>query len=741
MAAQVALNTVLQSGGGGNPGSTTVSEALPALVEAGPALLSFTSTAQQNELASILLARLSAQFPPPEQQQQQQSSAGIVSSIRAKISGSRSRGSSFNSNGSNSGDARMVRAPARCQPELELLRNLSRTANARLAETDALFILINCIERSLSHVQVAAALSVRTISPAQQEQDDADADMAMRTLNNVLMLHQDARAKFSTELGEGPVSTCGAKTTAALLRCIAKQAQQQAMLVFLAARLLFFSTLFENPFVTVAIEEEGVVGSCAEALRSLAPSTSAEAAQATTELLKLAFNISLYYPRLRPDKARAWRQKHEIASGPESGDASTSSEPTAGEAWADELNGLVEPTIQLFSSSPSFQPDSSGTRPPLQAPVQQAVSLMLNMPTSLSLRHSKIQPRSTTSTALPELPIITRLYDLLALAMHRYLPEPGIPIHAQGQTRQYATGDPDSETTLSAARSQAARDGLGGPAGDPEIGLEPLVLLARKYVTEDEGSSNASASRAKGGEGAARLTARESLRSRILPDDLHRSISPHKQPTLTGLLIRLMSSVMFPRLARAAGELLLAICNGNPTELSDAVGYGPAAGFLALQGACTAFGGAASDSGSTPVAPTRRESVPSASTISSRAGRPVHPITGRFADITDGESGRDGDGEGNGGGGGGDDDAALADMTPEEREREAERLFVLFERLNRTGVVQVGNPARDPDARAKVEALTEEEERREREREEAADEAEALRDLEAYKKRRQGGGA
>lgn len=34
----------------------------------------------------------------------------------------------------------------------------------------------------------------------------------------------------------------------------------------------------------------------------------------------------------------------------------------------------------------------------------------------------------------------------------------------------------------------------------------------------------------------------------------------------------------------------------------------------------------------------------------------------------------------------------LKDMTDEEKEREAERLFVLFERLKKTGIIDVENP-------------------------------------------------
>jgi hypothetical protein len=57
----------------------------------------------------------------------------------------------------------------------------------------------------------------------------------------------------------------------------------------------------------------------------------------------------------------------------------------------------------------------------------------------------------------------------------------------------------------------------------------------------------------------------------------------------------------------------------------------------------------------------------------SAGDREVNPITGQFLD------------EENQG-------PSLADMTDEEKEREAERLFVLFERLKKTGVVDVENP-------------------------------------------------
>lgn len=52
----------------------------------------------------------------------------------------------------------------------------------------------------------------------------------------------------------------------------------------------------------------------------------------------------------------------------------------------------------------------------------------------------------------------------------------------------------------------------------------------------------------------------------------------------------------------------------------------------------------------------------------------INPITGQYVDAETQEG------------------PSLADMTDEEKEREAERLFVLFERLKKTGVIDVENP-------------------------------------------------
>ncbi|KAK0524476.1 hypothetical protein OC842_005820 [Tilletia horrida] len=730
--------------------------ALVALVNAGPAVLTVADAQQQQDLAALLLTRL--QDPPTSTQPS--------SAAESK----------------------------KCMPELELLRNLSRASNPRLAQPDALTTLTAFVQRPL-HL-LATQDNGQTKEKGNREPSvivvDADTDMAMRTLNNMLMLHPTLRTKFSSDLpiprttqvaaatdkagapeqaqrasdSEGKETTMinGAQATARLLRAISATAgqEQHAMPVFLAARLLFFSTLFENRFVMQAVERERLVesyaqGVCSLTSSSLGPGTAAAAAQtqALAELLKLAFNVSLYYPRLRPGRALAWEAKQDETDGKSeatappsaSSSATTSKQATAGEAWAEELEGFAEPTVKLFVklSTTASTSKLALERPPLEAPMQQTISLMLNMPTASSLSSTGTAPvpgasnkkKQTDSngsgtpnppdTAPAELDVVVKVFELLAVALHRYFPPARrSSVHSSTSSSssasssqridslRYATADPDSESVLNAARAQAAKDGLGGSSGegggkegDPEMVLEPLVLLARKYVAEDAG----------GREGV--RTARQSFRERLLPDNLDRSTPPHAQATLTGLLIRLISSVMFPRLARAAGELLLAVCNGNPRELSSTVGYGPVAGFLALLGGSIEI----PDGTDTTSSTTDAGQTPSAKSGSSR---PVDPITGRFADHDEADvSSADGAGQDG--------------MTPEEREREAERLFVLFERLNRTGVMSVANPALDPQTRAKVEELTEEEERAEREREEREEreeEQEALRDLEAYKARK-----
>ncbi|CAG8745161.1 11389_t:CDS:2, partial [Gigaspora rosea] len=56
---------------------------------------------------------------------------------------------------------------------------------------------------------------------------------------------------------------------------------------------------------------------------------------------------------------------------------------------------------------------------------------------------------------------------------------------------------------------------------------------------------------------------------------------------------------------------------------------------------------------------------------------------------------------------------SLSDMTDEEKEREAERLFVLFERLKKTGVMNVVNPVEEAAKSGKINEIIDDEEKEE----------------------------
>lgn len=77
-------------------------------------------------------------------------------------------------------------------------------------------------------------------------------------------------------------------------------------------------------------------------------------------------------------------------------------------------------------------------------------------------------------------------------------------------------------------------------------------------------------------------------------------------------------------------------------------------------------------------------------------------------------------------------------MTPEEQEREAERLFVLFERLKKTGVVDIQNPVEAAQQSGRFEEVDEESTEEKARRQRAVDdqeEQEAVEEMQRWKNR------
>ncbi|KAJ5095974.1 hypothetical protein NUU61_005330 [Penicillium alfredii] len=142
----------------------------------------------------------------------------------------------------------------------------------------------------------------------------------------------------------------------------------------------------------------------------------------------------------------------------------------------------------------------------------------------------------------------------------------------------------------------------------------------------------------------------------ILPEDNDRSTPIGQSDTLSSRLLKLSTSP-YPNLKTGISELMFVLSGKNAENLTKKIGYGFAAGFLASRGmeipqsAGEAFATNSSSNGLDPE---------------------INPVTGQrwAAEPKDPEP----------------------PMTIEEKEREAERLFVLFERAKANGLISVENP-------------------------------------------------
>ena len=130
------------------------------------------------------------------------------------------------------------------------------------------------------------------------------------------------------------------------------------------------------------------------------------------------------------------------------------------------------------------------------------------------------------------------------------------------------------------------------------------------------------------------------IQTTLLPTEDDRKTVLGKTGTLPSRLLRNWTNPLAPQFRSAIGHLYFDLSGRDAGRFIENVGYGYASGFLFENNiAVPAASGGGSGSGSR---------------------RPVNPITGQFLDEEKFEE--------------------LPEMTMEEKEREAERLFVLFER-------------------------------------------------------------
>lgn len=133
------------------------------------------------------------------------------------------------------------------------------------------------------------------------------------------------------------------------------------------------------------------------------------------------------------------------------------------------------------------------------------------------------------------------------------------------------------------------------------------------------------------------------IRGKLLPTaDDRQKVLGHGE-TLPSRLLRNITNALAPQLRDAISHFLFEMSDKDASKFVENVGYGYASGFLFQNNIAVpmnAAGGAEEEKGT--------------------SSRPVNPVTGQFLDR--------------------ETDSNVPEMTDEEKEREAERLFVLFER-------------------------------------------------------------
>lgn len=148
------------------------------------------------------------------------------------------------------------------------------------------------------------------------------------------------------------------------------------------------------------------------------------------------------------------------------------------------------------------------------------------------------------------------------------------------------------------------------------------------------------------------------MRSLLLPSHDERIRPLGKSDTLSSYLLRLSTSPVAPNLRETISNMMFELSDRNATSFVRNVGYGFAAGFLMTHD--LPIPETAREAWSTSDGPDQTGSQDLGEKVTTVDGREINPVTGQQRDMEAA--------------------GAEVEMTPDEKEREAEKLYVLFER-------------------------------------------------------------
>ncbi|KAK7696455.1 hypothetical protein QCA50_001112 [Cerrena zonata] len=480
----------------------------------------------------------------------------------------------------------------------------------------------------------------------------AASNEALRCLANCLLLVEEARSIFVQKSVGG-----GEAAAEWLLKASAPER------VFLASRILFLSTVSlasASTYIRSLIESKppghtenivDVVNSKIDMLLFGIQSGEMYAKEATIDILKMLFNLLAHYPKISDDASPTSQN-------------TTDDHKVLGDQWSDRLDSVLPPLLKLFNNLPPSAPA------PLLPPIPHVIHCLIAVPVTPALRpiwfsnqtKSEASSRSSKTSSPSGTPsgshsngsspthtkhgafdrALSRLSASRKSFSRSSSPQPP-PVYDNLQhaydlldtvLSHYLPGSVEPDEASVRERCQKDAD-----SSLDDI-VAPLVILITRLCAADEAS-------------------RKRLRGWILPDDLDRTTPLESRSDLLGRCLRLLASVHHPRLKDVTGEMLYTVCDSDASTLSSYVGYGNVAGFLFNKGIMSA-----------PPATANSTLAPS----TTPSGAAIDPITGQIQR-----------------------ERPPLEMTDEEKEIEAEKLFVLFDRLERNGAL---SPNQNPIRRA-----------------------------------------
>ncbi|WVW85027.1 hypothetical protein I302_107063 [Kwoniella bestiolae CBS 10118] len=588
--------------------------------------------------------------------------------------------------------------------------------------------------------------SPSTFSPSRPPPSpfSAPARETLKILANLLVLHEGGRNSFASSGGAKAIARALAGKDVNGDEVSYEREEDNLERLFLLGRLGFLVTIERPRAVGVMVDTEDVVDSLTAHFTNLHSIPANH--MALSELLKMTNNIIRFYPYAN---------------------SNTPSSTAESEQWSGTFDPLLYPILCQFYNIPFID---------LSPPLSHAIHVLLSIPFLTRLLPtwhsvptapsspsiSNASPTSSVKNLLNKLSNMSTgqnhnkksssssssAGESLIPPNHRKTPSPSSSRRSSGSTTTNRPTIPSPSTQdPSALPTRLLRifdhffesyvpwpkkidDTL--PQGlVPDEMLPPLLLLLTRAAAESE-------------------PIRQFLKETLLPSTLDRSSQAGplegRKGTL-GDLLRLMGCAGHIQCRNTAGELMWAICKGDAADLCVEIGYGNAAGILFQKGLSgpppakieeipepnTSDIPLKSSTSihiqpATPTVPTHYSAPSTSKTAGPSTKSERNPITS----LSNHEDSRD-----------------LEQITEEEKEREAERLFVLFDRLEKNPVISMNKSEEQGGGKVSMMDMMRDklnsggfedddesvEERRKREEQDKRDEEEANREIEEYKRR------